>query len=183
MKFLPLILLLACGHAAPLCVTTCGLQLVSLAPAEDTSRYETGSRGWTCEEFQRVEDASLAAYKKYVTDPRFQNVCAAIKDWPIVVRAEPTWTSEPNHLVAGLTWCTSGFTEIGNVPPMKSSLVHELMHVVQGCEGQVPWDLNDVSHSNWERDGLNAAEKAVNTVGQQEGQCLHDGITCWGGEP
>ena len=180
-----LLLLTGCGHAGAMCVTRCGLQLVSVAIPDEPEAYAKGDKHWTCEEFQRVEDASLAAYAKYVKDPRFDNACKALIDWPVTVRSERVWNVDPfrpESRISGLTNCTRGTIEVGNVPPMKSAMAHEMAHAIQGCLGR-GGDLSDLSHSHWEEDGIYPAERSVVTQGQQESQCLKDGITCWGGEP
>lgn len=67
-------------------------------------------------------------------------------------------------MVSGHTHCTLKYLVVGTperdgrVWWNESSLVHELFHVMQGCESPGPIDKGeDFQHSNWARDGLNAA--------------------------
>lgn len=175
-----LVLLAGCGHAGPLCQTRCGMLLMNEPEDQGGPLYKNKQPKWTCAEFQRAEDTVLAAYAKHVTDPRFETVCSRLNRWPVFVNESKNW-EVTGTLVSGMTYCVATYprTEVGNAPPLRGSLVHELAHVVQECVGTGAGVLSeDYGHANWTEDGIRAAESDVNRQGEDEAFCCEEPLWC-----
>lgn len=168
------LLLVGCTQLpAERCVTTCGMELVGTAP-ERHMEYR-GQPWWTCEQFQRAEDEIVADYEEKTAqhDARFAvgKACKALKGWKVEV-AEVTYWPADMETVGGLTYCDQGYMLVNAVPPMLSSLAHEVGHAIQNCSPKGPADGGDSQHANWGRDGLYGAQQAVDLVGgTDEGHC------------
>jgi hypothetical protein len=143
----------SCGPA-PLCTTRCGLNLDWKPPEADES--------WTCDNLQRTEDLTVEAFKS-VLDDRFQTTCDRIKNKGIYIVGARHWKNSSGKTVAGETYCLEGYVFVYNAEPWNIALPHELAHVVQGCLPQGPYDVPDLSHANWDRDGINTAVQNVKT--------------------
>lgn len=164
MKILPILLpIISCGQAvqpAATCETFCGLRLQGDLPSAE--KYPSHSPVWTCENLQEVERGILAEFPA-VNDPRFRDVCPKLKGWVLTIQEKATWKDPVLGELSGLTHCAEGFSEIGNVPPDRSSLPHEIAHVVQGC---FPNDCahpgTDPVHWCWRQNGVFAAAAAAN---------------------
>lgn len=95
--------------------------------------------------------------------------CAALAGLKVHTRATPCWTDQYGRSVCGLSWCQYGVVEVGTPPHWphwsRSTLTHELVHVMQGCNtpGEVDPGMDD-DHSNWERLGINEALRQLETL-------------------
>ena len=162
------------------CVSPCGIIL--MGPIPEPSLGNIGQPSWTCPELVRAESVITQAFATYVKDPRFASgaACEALRGWKIWINPEPVWASadfatarNPEGLLAGITFCDSGFSIIGNLPPLDSSLAHELAHVVQRC---VPLGPGlEGGHANWGRDGIQNAIDAVNVLALLDRAACFDG--------
>lgn len=154
------------------CVTRCGVILRDPVPPVD-QRYYLNPPQWTCAELQRVEDLSMAAYARHVTDPRFEGgkACAAVRGYGLKINPQTSWDFLGIE-VSGLTYCGLRSIEVGGTPPIRSSLTHELAHVVQDCAALGPIPANETTsglqHENWTRDGITAAIDEVQAEGDRE---------------
>jgi hypothetical protein len=96
--------------------------------------------------------------------------CEQMPGLRVYTKAAPCWRDSFGRDVCGLALCGPRFVLVGTPPHdagwRRSTLAHELAHVVQGCEATMPVDPGmDAMHADWARHGLNAALLAV-----QEGQ-------------
>lgn len=175
-----LLLLSACACASlgpppTRCVTRCGLMLVGDIPKPSDFSY---GPGWTCAEFQRAEDESLRAFK-VVVDPRFRAACAALKGYRVSVNPAVSWESSyGNGPISGETHCAFQNLDVCNLPPVQSTMTHELGHVIQRCESRGPEDYadhnDDDTHSNWGSDRIWGAIASVHAVGDVDyARCIH----------
>lgn len=153
-RFQILLLLASCATVpAPVCVTPCGLELLT-----------AGATAWSCPALAEAEAASIEAFDAHVTDVRFRNACALLKGWRLVIMPGADWVDPYKRNVSGETNCDSWLVQVGERPPLQSSLPHELAHVIQRCmptpfEGSLP--ESQAAHANWDRDGINAAIDSV----------------------
>ncbi len=117
----------------PACVSACGLRLMAPAP-------------WSCSEFQDAEDHALEAFQA-VTDPRFAHACTRISAYSVRVTAGATFPDATGRQLDGLTYCEHGAIYVGNVPPRRGALAHELAHAVQSCDppDHRGWDTNGIT--------------------------------------
>lgn len=171
-KKITVLILLLVGCAEPaVCVTNCGLRLV------------TKNTSWTCAELQHAENVALLQLVK-VADVRFNTaakICSAIHNWNIEVNTVPSWIEGQNpdtgkpQWVGGITYCEYGYFKVGPKTPLEGSFCHELAHVVQQCwvvndscltDAGVPQD--DSNHNCWTRDGEFAAAERCYDIALQE---------------
>lgn len=152
------VLLVACGpikigtgSGNVLCTTSAGVQLIGDEMPKD----------WTCEKLERTEAVTLYAVQRLVVphDGRFIFAKEALKGTRLHVMPTPFWTDEYGRAVTGLTYCGFATICVGNPRPAWGAFSHEMMHAIQRCEPNGPIDPKDPGHSNWQRDGILAAEE------------------------
>lgn len=167
MRFLPLVLFLSCAGVPPGKPQSndCGLTIV-----------EGGNKAGLTGEILSQRLGVMLDVMTLTTDYRFNeplDVCQRMVGFRIYTKEENNWPDPYGRkypdghtlMVAGLTSCINKTIEIGS-PPLgdwnKTSLVHELFHVAQGCAALLPATGGmDDDHANWSRDGINdAIEKA-----------------------
>jgi hypothetical protein len=173
-----------------ICQTACGMRLVSVA-AQDV--YDGGQSDdianylepwYTCENFQAVEDLSIAALNKYAApfDPRFKSyaACHALDGVEVTVLPVKRWYDGTdagyagnNKWVVGITYCEGGSPtiDLAAYTPAMGFMTHEMAHAIQRCNplGPVPTVGTDPSydadseptHLNWGRYRINSAIAAV----------------------
>ncbi|UOF79743.1 hypothetical protein [Caudoviricetes sp.] len=167
MRYLTLLMFMSCAGVPPGRPQSndCGIRIV-----EGANRAKL--MGETlAERLGRMLDVMTLTTDYRLMEPL--DVCQKMVGYRIYTREENNWqdpygrTNGDGHplTVAGLTSCINKTIEIG-APPLgdwnKSSLVHELFHVAQGCEALQPaTGGKDADHANWSRDGIDdAIEKA-----------------------
>ncbi len=106
-----------------------------------------------CERVQAVEDRALYAFKSlYSFDSRFSEAKARLSNYMIRLN-----TREKMGGMEGVTDCDNEVIYLTDVPPMQSTLGHELAHAVQHCTPTMPWDFDHGEqgwfHSNWYKPG------------------------------
>ncbi len=117
--------------------------------------------GWTCQDVQAVETAIVRELQQ-AQDKRYVN--CSLRGYKLVVIDVESWWSF-GRMVAGLTYCQNGNVIIGNSPPRKSALAHEMVHALQNCYPLGPYDEKDFYHSNWRRDGIyDAIDRATDSL-------------------
>ena len=121
------------------CQTKCGLRLY----------------GWSgdCRGLQAAEDRAVEVYSE-----RFQSVCDKLKDWNVFVQPpgyeKKGWGSSAHDGgVLGLTFCDKKEMQIETDHWKKSSLSHEIRHVLTWCDHEHP-DAGEDPHAGWEDGGL-----------------------------
>lgn len=147
MRTLLLMLLAACSCStlAPKpdeqktgCYTKCGLYADRLPD------------GWTCNDLQRVEAATVDSAVRLVKDkPALGGaIVCSIHDYTLHIVSKASWEANGYGEILGLTSCKARRIFINNVPVNETPLVHEYMHVFQGCSGE---------HKNWKTNGIDDA--------------------------
>lgn len=169
-------LLLSCcaPTSAALCTTPCGLELYG--PIPEPMPEDVGQPGWTCPELERTERVTLNAFAREVKDERFDFACSSFAGYAVRVVSVPVWESaqhaepaNPKGRVTGLTYCQSGLVYVGNAPPLRGALSHELAHVAQRC--------NPHGHDSWGDAGINAAIALTEAVGDADRlRCFDGGV-------
>lgn len=119
-----------------------------------------------------VEDAVQRALNAatFTTDIRLHDTlenCRKLIGLRIYTKSEPSWIRDADGLrVSGEASCLLNMVTIGTPSDgdfRDSALVHELFHIMQGCEGTPPADDPTFApgHENWSRDGIfNAIDRA-----------------------
>lgn len=112
-----------------------------------------------------AEGALLDALAAHSSVPR-KRACEQMPGLRVYTKAAPCWRDEWGRDVCGLALCQYRAVVIGTPPHdagwRRSTLAHELAHVVQGCEAFGDIDPGmDRMHADWQRTGINAALLAV----------------------
>lgn len=136
--------------------------------AGDIDSRFTPSRLWQPAVIDAVRRALDAA--TFTTDYRLHDTlenCRKLIGLRIYTKSTPNWIRDSDGLrVSGEANCQLNMVTIGTPEDgdfHDSALVHELFHVMQGCEGTPPADdpAYAPGHENWIRDGIfNAIDAA-----------------------
>lgn len=129
--------------------------------------------GLTREVVNRGVRAALDA-ATFTTDPRLSDTvenCRKMMGWRAYSKAKQDFLApwDNKTMISGFSACTGKYMVVGTPTEgdwRDSSLVHELFHVMQECEGTPPEDKGSPSphHQNWIRDGIfNAIDAQRNT--------------------
>lgn len=133
------------------CRTPCGLE------------FEELPDGWTCDNAKEVETAALEAFQA-TSDDRLKR-CGHVRFYRVEIEHSASFrdleADGGARVVYATTDCQTRRTVLGSRPYKESSLPHEMVHMLQDCEPLPPFDEKDYYHSNWERDGITSALKAV----------------------
>ena len=155
----------ACGHV-PVTIdpleTDCGL-------INDGSAEVLFGPTWVTQKILSRATALALDAATFTTDKRLNDQlgnCATMLGYKVRAHPSAGW-SVPfyDYRVSGLTFCPEGFIEIDTPESGRwrdSSLVHELFHVMQGCDAEPYNGIDkgmDANHANWIRTGI---LKAVN---------------------
>lgn len=129
--------------------------------------------GLTREELNAAVNRALNA-ATFTTDIRLMDTvenCSRMRAFRVYTKATPNWVRPIDGLrVSGETDCVTRMITVGtprNQGWVYSSLVHEIFHVMQECEGTPPADDPKANrgHENWIRDGIyNAIDASMITV-------------------
>lgn len=142
-------------------LTSCGLPECKLKSELNLCIYEEYNDGrdagveieWTQEEFDVWEKVFIKH-----TGMNSLKLPYTVKDMRVT-----HWFSDFNQaFVIGETFCLGRQMWINNVSLNRSSITHEMFHVIQDCWSPLPVDKGaDESHSNWIRDGIFDKIKAI----------------------
>ncbi len=142
---MPLILLIVlfASCAEPLCETPCHMEYYG--PMH-------GAAQWSCDAFEGAEAKALRLFEG-VTDPRFEHACRLLGG--VAVRNHPTsaWIGATGTEVAGQSFCVSRSIEVGAGAVARTSLMHEMAHLIQGCIPVPDGHWTDY-HDGWDRNGI-----------------------------
>lgn len=150
----------ACGPS-PEFESPCGLQVHGRIPEPDPIIWSLmrSDLEWDEEGLALAEAAALEAFAAGVTgDDRFENkfsMCRRLQGWRIFVHAEQAWVDRWGRRVSGLADCPYGIIEVGNMPPDRGALSHELAHAIQACRPNAAGD--DPDHAGWGEHGIYSA--------------------------
>lgn len=119
------------------------------------------------EQLQESVDATLDSLQ-FTSDPRLQDTqaaCGQLAGWNVYTVKAEQWDSW-GVMIQGSASCWNRVIKIHTPPSHRweeTALVHEFMHVIQGCEALKPIDSgSDEDHANWQRDGVWSAIDAAN---------------------
>lgn len=115
------------------CKTKCGLRLYG---SDD------------CRGLQEAEDKAVEVYNQH-----FASVCEKFENWIVVVQPkgfeETGWNSSAHDGgVVGLTFCKQQEMQIETDDWQKSSLTHEIMHLLEWCDSAQP--ASGDPHAGWD---------------------------------
>jgi hypothetical protein len=150
-KLITIVMLMGCGPNGPqpICVTGCGMGFYGTYPDQEET--------WSCQDLTRAETRWIDTFTEFVKDPRFSTpdaMCSIFAGWQLWTYPNAqSWINRNGESVAGQTLCDYGVVQVGTDTISKSAYAHELVHIIQGCEGTAPYE-KDVVHSNWVKDGI-----------------------------
>jgi len=145
-----------------LCETACGMRLLGEFPARGA--WPEDAPSWSCEWFQAIEDGVVKSFPR-ANDDRLKNTCRMLSGWTVSLEESETWKdSRYAYRLSGYTACgAAGYTRVGNSPPDRSSLPHELAHVAQDCYANTcAHPGTDSEHSCWVENGIYLAAANAN---------------------
>lgn len=182
-----LLMLSGCGRMYPdtsgpiVCTTTYGLQIIGPVPPMD-SKY-VGTRGWECDDVDRVETEIVLAFRDMVTEDNrfFGETWTGWEGYRVRVRPTIEWMDPQLHqdeTLYGETWCDSHYIEVNDAPPQAGTLAHELAHAIQNCDPKGPKDKKDPYHSNWNSEGI---YNAIDYVYSEWNVKYWGNPQCWNG--
>lgn len=131
MRFLPLLLLLAClPEHTPDCVSTCGA-------------YVFGTRD--CSGYDHREAVGLDVLSAHVGWDR-DRMRHALTYWRTSIVQAQTYKNVAGQDVAGETWCDRLTIYLADRPWKTGALIHEMAHAMEGC--------SDPGHVHWQEKGI-----------------------------
>lgn len=141
----------------------------SLCGAVALGDIESGERSWLDGSQLREAEAALLYALTQHSKLDTHKACGALAGTQIYTRSTACWTDPYGRAVCGLSWCNYRYTEVGTPAHWQhwrtSTLAHELVHVIQGCE--TPGEIDpgmDRAHANWNRLGISDALQALETL-------------------
>lgn len=145
-------------------VNNCGL-------VADGTTSDPNETSWVTEDVLNKATFRALNVAESSTDQGLQDRkrnCEKLQGVRIVTNPEYAFkTAWYDFKVAGITYCfsLSRYVVVGTPYShdwRKSSLIHELIHVMQGCSSPPPTDPGLLPmHSNWDRDGINSGVEAA----------------------
>lgn len=154
----------SCASAPSYFTTTCGM--------EYHGDYDDGTSRLDADEIQMLENAAVEAGLVKCSQIKRYALWSHRKSFQVPFDPPEFWR-------AGSTWCNEVAPRVELAEGTPHVLLHELVHVTQGCVSPLPVDEGlDLMHSNWNRDGWFARigkteEKLIDEcVARQDGtQC------------
>lgn len=154
---------LTCGPIArseATCETACGLRFVGEFASPE--KYPADAPHWSCEALQAVELGVLARFPE-VNDVRFRDVCPALTGYTVDMTEKSSFKDPIYGELQGLTMYVPRHITLANVPPDRSSLPHEIAHVVQnGFTNSCAHPGTDAMHACWQENGIFSAAANAN---------------------
>lgn len=146
------------------------LTLASCGPARLGGDHLTGNPSTLTEEtLDRAISAAIEA-GDWTTDPRLHGHDEHTFDGYTIYTRDTFAFEHYGRAVLGWCQCATRTMVIGTPASghwANSALVHEMFHVMQGCQDVHPVDANaDTSHGNWWRDGIYSAAASSRASGQ-----------------